>query len=382
MADFTVQLTQSVIYSIGDTHSRGREILDFCQKLETRAAEQGEHAAFVQLGDLCDGFALPEDSSIDSLKYKIRCLLSSLDKKNAIHQDVPLIHWKKYEDRRDGEVVGQGTLADILDHGEWNEIVALYEALNSCETLDGYSQKQKSDPDHFYVLSGNHDADLLRGRCRYGRQQKHLLLGLLGFRPDEVREHMLHGTPDVMLRHPWLAWMNTRPHIALSQDTAYMHGGPTRDIGVRLQREGFQGFQKWIEDIDQARTRGWDDPAFEEHASFLSPDGVANDWIRDDGESLRDFCRASQLSYIAVGHSPFLDFPKDVMLDLSHPPYRALFNTPAQLPPDGKLIKHDTDLKRSGELWACRHEVGTSVWTGICGADMTESPLRMGGNTP
>ena len=56
MAKYTVKLSQSVIYSIGDTHACGGQILEFVQKLTLRSERRGEEArpAFVQLGDLCE----------------------------------------------------------------------------------------------------------------------------------------------------------------------------------------------------------------------------------------------------------------------------------------------------------------------------------------
>lgn len=375
MAKYTVKLSQSVIYSIGDTHACGGQILEFVQKLTLRSERRGEEArpAFVQLGDLCDGFAFPEDRSIEALKGCNQQRLEAMPELKAalFKADQRFIDWE-----RDAGIRHKFTAQELLASTQADVVEATYQAFRCFETLMLYSRHQQWYPEDFYVIFGNHDADLLRGRCAYGRQQKYILLALLGFSPDEVVAHMREGRPELVLRHPWLKWLSERPHIAMSRDTVYMHGGPTGELGARFERADHDDFNAWLEEIDDARANGWDDPHFTEHKCFLSPDGADNDWLRHP-ERVLNFLAAAQCCYCAVGHSPFLDFEKGPMLDLANSPHKKLFATPAQLPPEGRLIKHDTNMKRVGELWACRHETGTDVWTGIDEA-LKESALRPG----
>ena len=373
-----------IIYSLGDAHGRGREMCDFMQSLTAKVEKRGENKpVFVQLGDLCDCFALPKNDkgdvvSLEEMKLLVKQRIQhvpGLEQALFGEDGKRFVDWRLYQGSlREGSVQGFITADELINSDEISVISSLYEATMSFETLCCFTQLQQNDPDHFIVIFGNHDADLLRGHSDYGRQQKYLFLGLLGFTSDEVVEHMIHGTPAVMLRHPWLNWMNERPHMARSSDTLYMHGGPTGSLVRELVQAGNQGFGNWLDSLDLAREDGWENPAFEEHHSFLSPDGADNDWVYHQN-CISDFCHAANVRYLAVGHSPFLDFPKGPLIDLKKAQqWRPLFNTPAQLKPDGRLIKHDTNLKRGGELWACRHETGSDVWTGIS-ADLNESML-------
>ena len=373
MAQYTLKLTNSVIYSIGDTHGCDRQVIDFIQKLAIRSELRGEaRPAFIQLGDLCDGFAFPKEHTVDVLRVCNQTRLAEMPELRAALLDSGnrFIDWERYAGVR-GELTGR----ELLETAQEDIVDAVYQAFRCYETLMLYSRHQQRYPQDFYVIFGNHDADLLRGRCAYGRQQKYIMLGLLGFSPQEVLAHMTEGTPDIVLRHPWLKWLSERPHILLSHDTVYMHGGPTGALGDRFAAP-HNGFETWLDEIDKARANGWDDPHFTEHECFLSPDGAANDWLRHP-ERVLNFLAAARRQYCAVGHSPFLDFEKGPMLDLANTPHKHLFATPAQLPPQGRLIKHDTNMKRIGELWACRHETGTDVWTGM-DAEMKESALRPG----
>lgn len=375
MGSYTEKLNYRVIYSVGDAHSQGRRIARVLLKIREKAVEAKEDAGFIQLGDLCDGFSLPDDSSNEALRADIRRRMFDVPAFGcAVSSATRLVNWHKHETDREGDVVGIVSAAQLLEHSDHDEMIALYEASRSFETLDCFMKLQSDTNNHFHVIIGNHDADLLRGRARYGRQQKYLLLGLLGFSPDEVIAHMTQGTPDVLLRHPYLAWLNTRPHMAISRDTIYMHGGPTTTISERMATQGAQGFADWIDELDQARSPQWDHAAFREHESFLSPDNAENDWLTAP-ERLSAFCDAANKTYLAVGHSPFLDFPKGPLLDLKRSPHAPLFHTPALLPPNGRLVKHDTNLKRTGDLWVCRHDCESSVWSAF-DESLRESPLR------
>ena len=377
-------IKDQIVYSLGDTHGRGQEMCLFVQALTMKLNARGENnPVFVQLGDLCDCFALPKNDHGDVLspeeirshiKRRIR-QVPGLEKALFGEPGKRFVDWRLYQGSlRDGEVHGYITADDLINSEDASVISSLYEATMSFETLACFTKLQQTDPDHFIVIFGNHDADLLRGHSDYGRQQKYIFLGLLGFTPDEVVDHMIHGSPDVILRHPWLKWMNERPHMARSADTIYMHGGPTGSLAHELSLAGNDGFDKWLDELETARQDGWENPAFEEHHSFLSPDGADNDWVYHQN-CISDFCHAANVRYLAVGHSPFLDFPKGPLIDLKKAQkWRHLFNTPARLRPDGSLIKHDTNLKRGGEFWACRHETGSDVWTGIS-ADLKEVSL-------
>lgn len=374
MLSYTATVSRRVIYSLGDTHGRGRDQLSFIEKIrDSRPA--GEDYAFVQLGDLCDGFAFSAggcpidaqdgDAFIDALCGEIDAVGRSVpDLADVLAGDLPLVNWRKHADDRDGDVVGAYPAKALIARRRREEIIALCEACKSFETLALYCAYQQAHPDSFYVVLGNHDADLLLGKSRYGRQQKYLLLGLLGFSPQDVIDHMTEGRGNLSKRHPYLSWLGERPHLALSSDTVYMHGGPTADLSDALSKSGKRGFEAWLEHIDGARKRGLSEPDFWEHQSFLSPDGADNDWTNHP-ERLAQFLDAAGRRFAAVGHSPFLDFAKGEQIDLEQSQYGELFETPAQLPPDNRLIKHDTNLKRGGRLWACRHEVGASDWTGI-----------------
>ncbi|MBQ9817846.1 MAG: metallophosphoesterase [Proteobacteria bacterium] len=374
MTRYIQKIPHSVVYSIGDTHGRGREVIEFIAKLEMRSYLRGEtNPAFVQLGDLCDGFAMPEDSSPENLRAISLARIENIPRLREVlfHEGNRFVDWQK-----DLGVRGLLTADELINHEDPTVITAFYEACKCFETLLLYSHYQKAHPDNFFVIFGNHDADFLRGKCAYGRQQKYILFGLLGLSANAVIAHMTEGKTRRVLRNPWANWMNRRPHLLFSGDTLYMHGGPTGELAQTLAQTGTEGFRQWIAEIDKARGRGMNDPIFEEHASFLSPDGAPNDWFRFP-ERILDFLKAAQCDYLAVGHSPFLDYEKGPMLDLANatPEMKRNFNTPAQLPPEGRLIKHDTNLKRTGELWACRHEVGTNIWTGI-DANLNEFPLR------
>lgn len=377
MDEFVCRIDSSHVYSIGDTHGRGREVVDFIHRLEARSVDLGEEKpVFVQLGDLCDCFALPDANALRGcIKHRIATVDGLAD---ALSHSVGFVDWRLYAGSlREGEVRAFVSADELLNSEEPSVLASLYEATMSFETLSLFSALQTSRPDDFIVIIGNHDADLLRGRSAYGRQQKYLLWGLLGFTPEETVCHMFEGTPEKMLRHPWIQWLNERPHIAMTDDTLYMHGGPTGELTSLLRCDGDGAFGRWIDRIGIARHDGWDHPEFEEHACFLSPDGADNDWVNHP-DTILDFCRVAGVKYLAVGHSPFLDFEKGPLIDLAKADgLRCLFHTPAQLPPEGRLIKHDTNLKRGGEVWACHHRIGTDVWTGI---DVTgdEFPLRHG----
>ncbi len=374
MSKFTVKIPHSVIYSIGDTHGRGREVIEFIQKLEMRSILKGErNPAFIQVGDLCDGFAFPEDDSNESLKAQSWARIESMPELKSVlfYPEHHFVDWERDLGERQ-RLTGE----ELMACEDRNTVVAVYQAFKCFETLLLYSRYQRAHSENFFVIFGNHDADLLRGQCAYGRQQKYILLGLLGLSPDAVVAHITQGKTRRVLRNHWLNWMNHRPHMILSGDTVYMHGGPTGALSEELAASGGDGFDRWSLEMDKARGRGMNDPAFTEHSSFLSPDGAANDWLKHPA-CILDFLKAAQCEYLAVGHSPFLDYEKGPMLDLANatPDMRYRFRTPAQLPPEGRLIKHDTDMKRMGGLWACRHEVGTDIWTGI-DAELNEIPLR------
>ncbi len=374
MARYSYQLPHSVIYSIGDTHARGREVLEFINKLEIRSYLRGEKSsAFVQVGDLCDGFSMPEQADIESLRSACFARIEEIPELKSVlfHEGNTFVDWDR--DLGVRQILAANAL---LASNDIDVITAVYQAFKCFETLLLYSRWQRSHEDKFYVIFGNHDADLLRGRCAYGRKQKYILLGLLGLSPNAVIAHMAEGKTRRVLRNTWLNWLYRRPHILMSEDTIYMHGGPTTPLAEQLAGTGKPGFEQWLHDMDTARGRGMDHPAFTEHDSFLSPDGEAHDWVHHP-ERILNFLKAAGKQYLAVGHSPFLDFEKGIRLDLSNPEYHKFFSTPAQLAPEGRLIKHDTDMKRTGELWACRHETGTDIWTGI-DAHLNEFPLRKG----
>ena len=382
MFKYIHQIEAQNVYSLGDVHGRGREMADFIQALSEKAASSGgETPVFVQLGDLCDCFALPKDDqgnmlSLEDLRHCIKHRINHVPGlAQALADEKRFVDWRLYPDSlREGTIHGICYADDLINSNEISVLSALYEASMSFETMNCLTALQQKDPDHFIVIFGNHDADLLRGHSDYGRQQKYIFLGLLGFTPDEVVEQMIHGTPSVILRHPWMKWLNERPHMAKSADTLYMHGGPTGKLAKTLADSGHDGFVAWLGELEAARQDGWENPAFEEHHSFLSPDGVDNDWVFQP-ETILSFCQAANVQYLAVGHSPFLDFPKGPLIDLKNAQqWRPLFHTPARLRPDGRLIKHDTNLKRGGEFWACRHQTGSSVWTAIS-ADLHEAPL-------
>ncbi len=374
MTKYTVKIPHSVIYSIGDTHARGREVIEMISKLEMRSVLRGEERpAFVQLGDLCDGFAMPKDWTVESLRGMTMSRINEIPELREViyRENNHFVNW-----HRDLGVRELMTGSELLACDEPEVATAVYQATKCFETLLLYSRYQQAHPNQFYVIFGNHDGDLLRGQCAYGRQQKYILLGLLGLSPDAVISHMTKGWTRRVLRNPWLNWLNHRPHIIMSRDTVYMHGGPTGSLSQQLAETGCEGFEKWCEDMDKARGRGMLDPAFEEHKSFLSPDGADNDWLNHP-DCIRHFIRAAGTRFLAVGHSPFLDYEKGPLLDLANATdeMKMRFRTPAQLEPDGLLIKHDTDMKRMGGFWACRHEVGSDEWTGIDGA-LNESSLR------
>lgn len=386
MLSYTVSLPHRVIYSLGDTHGRGREQLSFIEDIRSSYAKNAEeNAAFVQLGDLCDGFSFVIDgtpvdpdsgtAAIDALCDEIARIGNAVPKLGAILRgSTPLVNWHKHADDREGDVVGAYPAKELIARRDRDEIVALYEACKSYETLDLFSSYQTRHDNSFYVLLGNHDVDLLIGKSRYGRQQKYLLLGLLGFTPDEVVAHMTRGQGMLYKKHPFLTWLYERPHIAMSDDTVYMHGGPTTALADSLAISKNEGFKKWLEEIDDARKMGLDAPPFREHESFLSPDGDVNDWT-EHPQRLAQFLDAAKRRFAAVGHSPFLDFVKGALIDLKRSTHGEKFETPAQLPPDRRLIKHDTNLKRGGQLWICRHEVGSDSWLGI-DRTLNSSPLR------
>lgn len=382
MADdtYTKKIQHKVIYSTGDMHGQGRRVVGFLDALERQSVAKHEHAAFIQLGDLCDAFSFPEDKSDKALRQEVRARMECMPELDlAMRDGRQLVDWRLDNPKYDyykGSLRGTHDGMYLLDEGERDQRVAIYQAVKCFETLKLLYARQTARPEDFHVVFGNHDADLLRGRSEYGRQQKYLLLGLLGFSPDEVIAHMQKGTPAVMLRSPWLAWLNARPHMILSRDTAYMHGGPTTEIVKKIGCDA-RAFQRWLKQIDHARSQGLEHPVFREHFSFLSPDGAANDWLKHP-ERILSFCHAARVRYLAVGHSPFLDFEKGRMLDLNNVPetIRRLFVTPACLPPDKRLIKHDTNLKRQGALWACRHETGTAQWTAWDEATCTAHAMR------
>lgn len=357
---YTVNLHHKHIYSLGDVHGRGQEMLDFLRSLELSPQTLPKDACVIQLGDLIDCFAFPPRASIVNLRTTITHILQSPQLQSLDHH-LPMLAPADSQDQ-------SRTIAQLLDPAcnierdeLFNELKHLYSALLSFQTLTLFSQLQSSHPDQFFILIGNHDVDLLRGKCRYAKRQKEFLLSFLGLTNSVVIAHMLEGCPFIIEQSPILKWLQERPHIALSSDTIYMHGGPTTSLSQSLCEHGNGAFDDFLRCADEARTQDWKNPLFLEHHSFLSPDGAHNDWHHNP-ETITSFCKSAQRSFIALAHSPFLHFPKGQDLDLDDPKLQTFFEKADRIGPGKMLIKHDTNLKRGGRFCACHHSQNTDSW--------------------
>ncbi|MFA5623589.1 MAG: hypothetical protein WC966_00835 [Bradymonadales bacterium] len=360
MLKYTKYLPHKHVYSIGDIHGRATELLSVMAKFQILPQELSTNACFVQLGDLIDCFSFPKNANVVNLRIAVGELLKKPEFAD-INIDAPML---APADSHDFE----RSIAELLDPRStierdelYNELLHLHSALRSYETLILFKELQEQHPNQFVVVIGNHDIDLLRGRCRYAKRQKEFLLSFLGFSNAIAKTHIQEGCPFILEQSPILAWLNERPHIALSDDTVYMHGGPDAKLAQEIKLRGEDAFIEFLHVIDEARESAWMHPVFLEHDSFMSPDGEKNDWYHHP-EILTAFKQASGKEYLAFGHSPFLHFPKGVDLDLNDDELQEYFVKCDRIGPGKILIKHDTNLKRGGRFCVCYHEVGTNIW--------------------
>ena len=116
MSIYTRELTGDVVYSIGDAHGRGREIVEFLGGLRARARAAGERAAFVQLGDLCDCFTLPEVHDNATLRALIRRRIAEVPGLREAVEGRMFVDWRLFEGSlREGEVRGFETAETLIE---------------------------------------------------------------------------------------------------------------------------------------------------------------------------------------------------------------------------------------------------------------------------
>ncbi len=216
-------------------------------------------------------------------------------------------------------------------------------------------------------LVGNHEADLLRGRFCHARRQKIYLLALLGASSDAVVAHARHGLPPPELERlgiPELSWLLDRPVLAVGKGLLAVHGGSAGSLLTALDTLGIRDLEALGGLLDEARRAGYDHPLTEEGTSLLSPGRPEDDPFQRP-VLVHRFLELAGASTLAVGHSPFLHFPRGQWVDIDDPEARRLLETPAFLGCHGEILKLDTDMKRGGPAWLVSAGPDDGTWRAL-----------------
>ncbi len=349
-----IRIHQPHLFLLGDVHGRGEEV---AQLLAARGLSAGSlwcgspEQALVQVGDLIDFAAFP---AVDA-EEKLGPLLQLAADRHLGESDLllPGLAGDSEYGLRD-LLAGRVAFSQALQQ---QERVALYGALQSLATLRLFRRWDtaavaSSDRGRVCCLLGNHDLDLLRGRFLYARRQKCFLMALCGVPLREVLRHAAHGLPCAEWVHssPELEWLHALPMVAIAGSTLLVHGGPPRAWVASMEVLGIDGPDGLASYLDAARAEGFEHPAFAEGLSLFSPDAPDDDWLRLPAPAAR-FLERMGVAQMAVGHSPFLHFPKGRWQDLNQDEVRFKIDRPARLGTQVEIIKLDTNLKRAGLLW-------------------------------
>jgi hypothetical protein len=235
---------------------------------------------------------------------------------------------------------------------------AIAGAVDSLLTL-GFFRKLQASGDPVVCLLGNHDVDLLRGDFRYFPRQKAWLLALAGVEPGDIAAHARREGPGPGdWTDPDLAWLRELPFLAVGAGVLAVHGGPTHTLVRSFDILGIRDVRDLAAYLQRGRAAGFRHASLEEGASVLSPDSADDDAVLDT-----DLCRRFQdlanARLLAVGHSPFLHFPKGQWQDLDDPEIAACVEVPALLGAGGRVLKLDTNTKRGGPCWLVRVGMGS-----------------------
>ena len=160
---------------------------------------------------------------------------------------------------------------------------------------------------------------------------------------------------------PALTWLLDRPVMAAGQGILAVHGGPCERLVIAMQTLGWRRLSDLEAAFQEAREAGFDHPLTEEGASVLAPGRTQDDMFTRPVLRHR-LLRLAGARHLAVGHSPFLHFPRGRWVDIEDPGVRRLLETPAFLGPHGEVLKLDTDMKRGGPAWLVSAGIGTGRW--------------------
>ncbi len=244
----------------------------------------------------------------------------------------------------------------------------LSHACDSVETVRyfmGLESRCNTAGARLVCLVGNHEADLIRGNFCHARRQKIYFLALLGLEAEAIEQHATVGVAPPLLRTlaPELAWLLDRPLMALAKGVLAVHGGPVQNLVLVLDALGIPDLDTLAQHLEEARDAGYDHPLTREGGSILSP-GPGDDAVRRPALARRmlDLAEAHTL---ALGHSPFLHYPRGRWVDIDDPAVRTRLETPAFLGREGEIIKLDTDMKRGGPAWLVSWNSAKDAWTAL-----------------
>ena len=188
------------------------------------------------------------------------------------------------------------------------------------------------------VMMGNHELDLLSGRCWWMKAQKRCLLEQLT--GDARWSSTSRASSDL------LNWLSERPLMLRVGPLLITHGGPTRSLTETLEEKSLSSFEEVARWITEASRAPFDDDFYAEGRSFFSPHAQRDDFIRDSA-LLSPWLIATSTSCLIVGHSPFLGIPGGLWVDTSDPRVAHHTNKIHRMGSWGNVIKVDTNLKRA-----------------------------------
>ncbi|MDY0061797.1 MAG: metallophosphoesterase [Myxococcota bacterium] len=352
--------TPGGLFLLGDVHGRWEKV---AQLLASRgwldragrfAPPAGSH--LIQLGDLVDRGTPPTTLPLLDHPQGPATLLRQL-----AAAGVPDTRLLAPPAAAAGPVTVGALLAGRLDwpaelrREEQRHLLAALDVLTTLRLFLALQAQAADAGARLTCLLGNHEVDLLGGEPRYFVRQKLHLLALLGVPADSplrCAPSPLRGPARLadLARWPELAWLAGLPFALGTHGLLLVHGGPTRRLLGSLDLLGITRLAGLLDRLEEERAAGFVGPLLQEGASLLSPDLPEDDAVADPSLA-QQLLRLADAHTLAVGHSPFLHFPKGRWQQLGDPEVRARAERPARLGPGGLILKLDTNLKRGGPAW-------------------------------
>jgi hypothetical protein len=353
---------------LGDVHGRWDLVAGVLRAnglLGERGAWAGGRATLVQMGDLLDAdltqqYALADDPLGDQLVSDYRQFIEDaraiIDLKSAAREAL---------DACITPVEGVSGAALWAHRQRWVSAALVWRTVQGWMRLEAEAEAAGG---RVLTLMGNHEVDLLSGRGWWYREQKRAWLALEGvegaFFSDDVGADGGQGVAQSArdaLAHPTLQWLRDRPVVLILGNLLMMHGGPTRALTRAWERrwkatQGIQGMMPardalvtWLEEF--LNGKGWDDDAFGEGKSALSPERSKDDVV-GDLSLLRPWLVGAECDWLLLGHSPFLGLDTGLWVDARDPALRQHLEGILRLGEAKAVIKLDTNLKRGGRAQA------------------------------